>query len=145
MLEFGYCIWVQPSKQSELYDLTDGFEPHISLQTNMTHEEAVEKFAVLSINPLNVKIIDAPYVTECKGFYALQYDVKIISGSPSLRVEDPHISFVYHYDTPPKERFVELHNLCEIFDRYTLMCCNSHYTQWKEIQSKECCGFLERK
>ena len=76
MLEFGYCIWLQPSKPSELYDLTDGFEPHISLQTNMKYDEANKIFAQLSATPLTIKIIDTPYITECEGFYALAMTLK---------------------------------------------------------------------
>ena len=128
MLEFGYCIWLQPSEPSELYDLTDGFEPHISLKTNMKYDEA-NKICSVSATPLTIKIIDTPYITECEGFYALQYDVEILSGVPQLLSETPHISFIYRYDAHEKT-FVKLSNFVVQFDTYTLMCCNSHYTKW---------------
>lgn len=133
MLEFGYCIWLQPDKSSELYQITDGFEPHISLKTNMKYDEANRIFVALSMRPVTIEIVGAPYVTECEGFYALQYDVKIVSGTPSLWAENPHLSVVYRYDNPIEEGLIKLNERVVTFNKYTLMHCDSHYTKWYAV------------
>ena len=35
MLEFGYCIWLSPDSDCELYSICKDFNPHISLITQL--------------------------------------------------------------------------------------------------------------
>ena len=81
MQNFGYCIWLLPEKNSQLYNLTKGFKPHISLATKMDLDSSLSKFKNISKKKINVKIIDKPICTTENNFYALQFNVSIIDSS----------------------------------------------------------------
>tara|TARA_B110000037_G_scaffold214750_1_gene271127 strand:+ start:594 stop:1007 length:414 start_codon:yes stop_codon:yes gene_type:complete len=135
MLSFGYCIWLQPESSSELYNLTQGFEPHISLKTNMEYDEAIKIFNKIKYDDLKIEIINKPCITCFKNFYALQYDVKILQGNINIWMDNAHISFIYKYGENINEK-IKINDFIVYFNKINIMNCNNHYSKWIKIEKK---------
>lgn len=139
MQGFGYCIWLMPEENSELYNFTKGFNPHISLSTKNERLEGINKFLSLKKKSVKIKILENPIVTIDDDFNALQFNVKILNEELQLNPTDSHISFIYRYNDNIKlVEVIELvysidFNKTYIFENYKLMYCNGHYKKWKEL------------
>ena len=140
MLEFGYCIWLSPDSDCELYSICKDFNPHISLITQLEKNFGLEYISNIKKNNIHIKIIDIPVVTIESGFNALQFNVKIVNNVDfPLNPHEPHISFIYKYDTNISINEInEIKNKIDFnkiytFNNYKLMCCNGHYNNWHKI------------
>ena len=141
MLDFGYCLWLSPNSESELYKLCNNFTPHISLATDFKDIMiAKKKFEHIKKKNIQIKIIDIPIVTIDSGFNALQFNVELVNIKQlPLKPSIPHISFIYKYDQQiTEDEIIKItqkidFNKIYSFDNYKLMNCNGHYKNWYEM------------
>ena len=142
-MNFQYCIWLIPVKNSILYKLTQGFSPHISIQTHIkSQEEAVQKLKMLTRQNYEIQL-DKYKISKTKGFVAFEYSIVFTQNKPEIEPANPHISFIYKYNNEnisQKEVDEVLTQLKKhkkisfIFDDFLIMKCNNHYALWKEIK-----------
>ena len=96
-MNFQYCIWLIPIK-SILYKLTQGFTPHISIQTHIkTQEEAIQTLKKLTRQNYEIQL-DKYKISKTNGFVAFEYSIKFTQNEPEIKPADPHISFMYKYN-----------------------------------------------
>ena len=142
MKSFGICIWFIPEQSSELYKLTHGFTPHISLETCMGLETGIQKYTSLKRQSISVKLRKVPIRTSESGFNSLQFQVEVLNNKIlPLNPKNPHISFKYKYNEEITQ--YEIDELIKkidfdkeyIFNSYKLMNCDDHYLNWFTIFS----------
>lgn len=95
---FGYCVWLEvPSLQHYVNYYShrnwgEHFQPHISIATHCTLEEAINIADDLNNVTPTILTLDKPYYTKTENFYALQCDI--------VECPDHHISIAYRYNIP---------------------------------------------
>ena len=99
MLNFGYCIWATPDKNHEWNLLTNGFNIHMSIKTNLNYQQSLN-FMSNNQNNINIKVklINDYIIDNTDQFYSLYYDVICEDDKPQWWPKDAHISFLYQYD-----------------------------------------------
>lgn len=140
MLEFNYCVWLHPDMWK---GVADGFEPHLSLATNLTLEEA---FTIYNNLPdfKDTRIHLGEWVLDrTDDFWALYY--KIDNCKHKWMPPNPHISFLYSYDKPVEDRQIQMvrgrlgsnrhPNRFAKLTHASIVLCNGHYSSWKKISS----------
>ena len=144
MLQFGYCLWLSPESNSELYSLISDFSPHISLMTKLDLSTSLDNYNASNKPSLPIKILDTPIVTIEEDFNALQFNVEVVGDHLLLPFQpnNPHISFIYKYDQAITQeeikKITEQINFDKIyqFNNYKLMCCNGHFKDWYDVNQK---------
>ena len=61
-VNFGYCLWLLCDKGEELNKMTNGFEAHISILTNMDLTEAFDLYECLE-KDVSIVVEVSPYKT----------------------------------------------------------------------------------
>ena len=143
MLEFGYCLWLSPETDSELYTFFTDFSPHISLAIKEDYNSCLLKYKLIDKQSFLIKILEDPIITVDEDFNALQFNVELVNKNLSLPLnpQNPHISFVYRYNhSITKEEVLKIKNQINfdkvyIFDKYKLMCCNGHFKDWYVVNN----------
>lgn len=141
MLQFGYCLWLSPESNSELYSIISDFSPHISLKTKLDLPTSLDNYNHSSKPTLPIKILDIPIVTIEEDFHALQFNVEVVGDYLSLPFQpnNPHISFIYKYDQAITQeeikKITEQINFDKVyqFNNYKLMYCNGHFKDWYDV------------
>ena len=136
-MNFEYCIWLIPHKNSSLYKLTHGFKPHISIKTHIkTKKKAIQYFKTLSKSKYIIQLLNYK-ISNTKGFIAFEYSVKFVNKTPEIQPKEPHISFIYSYNTPiPKLQIQHILPKLKqryVFNKFIIMKCNHHYKTWKRV------------
>ena len=141
-VNFGYCIWLLCDKKNNLKKLTNGFDAHMSVNTNMNLQEAINMFENLLLyknNSLIVDIMPKKIMSYNNGFNALYYSIKYsnknINEKPFWWPENAHISIRYKYNkdfTSSEKKLNLLNNTCKM-KGLRLMKCIGHHSKWQQI------------
>lgn len=140
-MKFGRCLWLIPDMESEWYKYTDGFLPHMTIKTHLNDKEIdfYKKNIDFSLKYEIVLIEDIVYDISNK-FHCLYHKVRLNGKKPNWWPSNAHISFCYRYDEPFSE--TEIKNISEnikvkkgILHKVSLINCNNHYSNWKEIET----------
>ena len=139
-VNFGYCLWLLCEKDEELEKMTNGFEAHMSILTDMNLTEAFDLYECLEKNTsINVEVNPYKTITYENGFNAIYFKVKYDEDNerkkPNWWPKNAHISIKYKYN----EDFTEAEKKIKIFDKkckmkgIKLMRCIGHHKDWKWI------------
>ena len=131
MKNFGTCIWLTTRKNRYKY-LTNGFQLHMSIKTNLNLQTASEKLLSLK-NKKYILLLGAWVYEKSDGFYCLYRTViKII---PEIKnIKNPHVSFFYSYTPICKNQIESVKCTSEIrqieFEKFQIKNCDDHYLSW---------------
>jgi len=133
---FGYCIWALPEYNTECYNYTDGFYPHISIKKYLSLDEAYLYFQNMYFEPTDIYISDllVPFNTSVN-FCGLYYDV-YTNNIPSWWPENAHMSLNYRYDNPYTKNEIEffstkIQNKKITINKFMIVRCDGHFKNWK--------------
>jgi len=132
---FQHCIWLLPEKNSNLYNLTKGFSPHISLYTHLSLSEAKQKMKTIQKKSLFVTILQKNEIDQQSGFYSYYHFVN----DDIMFPQEPHISFIYDNKNIETEQTKLIYDLIDfskqyLFDTYEIVCCQDQdFTKWYSI------------
>lgn len=135
MKNFGYCIWYMPTKQHKWYKLTKGFQPHISIRTDLTLNAAKELYNTIDCKSITVILENKLSISREKGFYAAYYNTTQ-EESLSWWPKNPHVSFAYKYSDFSPEEIDNLKNITPSmgkFDTIKIVKCIGHYKDWEFV------------
>ena len=137
MHDFQYCVWLVTDNHSSKWNgYTNGFQPHITLGSHLTYDEAYKLKEKISRSfiPINVSLTDFEY-QYMPDFHALCYKAQpIIDKIPLWWPEDAHVSFYYSYSDidavtikDVKNKIVERN--C-ILDTVQIKLCSGNFENW---------------
>jgi len=135
MIDFDYCIWFQPKNDHEWYDYTNGFEPHVTLKTNLTYSEAHEYVKNIKIENIDITLQENPEMDCSQGFHAIYYN---LVNKHHILPDDAHVSFMYQYDKPFSINQIEQlgHKIkarTATLSDINIVKCTGHFRYWKKI------------
>ena len=141
MLNFGYCVWLHPDKWK---GFADGFEPHLSLATNLTLEEAIKIYNNLPDFKDTRIHLGEGVLENTMDFWAFYYRIDNCE-SLDWMPHNPHVSFLYNYDKPVENLQIQMvrgmlgsnrhPNRSAKLTHASVVLCNGHYSSWKKISS----------
>ena len=142
MENFKYCIWFLPEKNHEWYKYTNGFKPHMTINSNLEKKDLIQFNNIIKLNyKIEVELIGKLYQTNTNHFYALQYDIKIlnIKEKPEWWPDNAHISFKYNYNIPYSDKDIkEIDESIKIKNGYlnkiAIYKCIGDFSTWGEFQ-----------
>ena len=155
-MNFGYCIWAVPETSGiSQHWYTNGFEPHLSIKTNIPTENEARQYImkmldynnhgvafdpVQPVNPLSFENIHISLgnqliIDNANGFYSAYYNVHCNNNQPDWWPENAHISFLYQHNQPfTQEQINSIYNgIIErniILDNIKIVKCEGHFTRW---------------
>lgn len=140
MLSFGYCIWATPIENHEWNRLTNGFNIHMSVNTNLMYQECVNFIKNNNCN-INIEVeLDGDYIIDnTDGFYSMYFNVKCIGHKPVWWPDDAHISFLYEYDRQFTQLQIDnvinkLRNKKCVLTKLQTMKCIDHFNKWEKMK-----------
>ena len=142
-IDFKYCLWFIFNDGCELKNLTNGFNPHISIKTKLNKTNALELYSKIN-NNINkkIKIIIIPeyIISNTNGFIALFYKVdfsdKNIIKKPIWWPKNAHLSIRYKYNeniTDEEIKSIKLKKIEYETDKIIIMKCTNHHSTWEKI------------
>jgi hypothetical protein len=146
-VNYGYCVWLTSNTVKELDLIANNFQPHISIFTHLSLNDAKNLYNLLIKDSKDknifVKLSDKSIATNTNGFCCLEYGVDYIcydenNSTPSWWPKNAHISLKYKYDediTLDEINEVERKLESRIFNftKLKIMLCKGHHNDWREI------------
>ena len=141
MLNFGYCIWMSPTKNHEWNLMTNGFNIHMSVKTNLNYQQSLD---FISNNKgdynIEVKLIGNYIIDNTDNFHSLFFDVECEGIKPCWWPDDAHISLLYQYNKAFTEDQINhvinnLKNKSIILNNMSINRCDGHFLQWQEVNN----------
>ena len=143
---FGYCLWYKVNENHKYHriikELSDKFktciyEPHLTIKSNMSLEEAEKMFLEYQSKPYPYfKMIGNVYQTKLRNFYALQQDFIDVNSKKIF-----HISLAYKLDNPFSDDDIKYVNKLETPElligefKICIFKCDSIYaSEWIKIK-----------
>lgn len=142
MPNFDYCIWFLPENNSEFYNYTKGFSPHLTIKSKINKNDIMEFQEFINMiedYKIKIKLVGNLYQTQEDYFYALQYNVQILDQDiPKWWPKNAHISFRYKYHLPyTKSEIEQIEKEIKvrevILDKIQIVYCNGDYSNWKRV------------
>ena len=136
MKHFKYCVWLTLPKDHPWNYQTNGFQPHITVKSELSLGDAVNLFKSIDFQSFNVTLSTLKQ-TYVDGFFALRYDV-IPDMKPEWWPENAHVSFRYAYDTMLTDHLKSCPDIiCQSAPVTGIQIteCNGHYLNWKLIRA----------
>lgn len=137
MKDFLYCIWAIPANYHQWHEDTNGFCPHLSINTNLSYEEAYAKFTEIEFSPVMVTLETVVH-EYTKEFSSLFYTADSIP-KPIWFPDGAHISFIYQYSgvfSSQNIEHVERIQKNGLLDRICVVRCNGHYDTWEVLHMR---------
>lgn len=132
MKDFLYCIWAIPANHHPWYTDTGGFCPHLSINTNLSYEEAYAEFTKIEFLPILVTL-DTVIYEYTEEFSSLFYTVSSTPPPPWFP-NGAHISFIYKYSGAFSAlNIARIGSIAKngVLDRICVVRCNGHYNTWE--------------